>query len=140
MLLYNAWKQEPATTSVSPQKMSDVSSERHVRVDDKEIPEVGQQKSGTEQTLFVTQSPNPDREIQIKTDVLNVKIDKLGGDITQLILTTYAEDEKNFGQGFVLFDNSDKRYYVAQSGLTGEQGPDKRGVGRAKYESHQASY
>jgi YidC/Oxa1 family membrane protein insertase len=140
MLLYNAWKQESPTTPVSSQKRSDVLPEGHVRMDDKEIPEVGQEKSGMEQAAVVTQTHSPKREIQIKTDVLNVKIDKLGGDITQLILTSYAEDEKNFGQGFVLFDNSEKRYYVAQSGLTGEQGPDKRSVGRAKYEAHQMSY
>lgn len=140
MLFYNAWKQESATTPVISQNKQGTQLENQARIDDKEIPEVGQAKSVVEPATFVSQTHSPDREIQIKTDVLNVKIDKLGGDITQLILTTYAEDEKNFGQGFVLFDNSDKRYYVAQSGLTGEQGPDKRSVGRAKYETHQASY
>ena len=140
MLLYNAWKQESVTIPIISHNKSGTQFENQARMDDKEIPEVGQGKSVLEQAPFVSQTYSLDREIQIKTDVLNVKIDKLGGDITQLILTTYAEDENNFGQGFVLFDNSDKRYYVAQSGLTGEQGPDKRGVGRAKYETHQASY
>ncbi|HXH55543.1 MAG TPA: membrane protein insertase YidC [Gammaproteobacteria bacterium] len=140
MLLYNAWKQESATIPTTSHHRSETQPKSQARMDDQEIPEVGQGKSVVEQAGFVSQAHSPDREIQIKTDVLNVKIDKLGGDITQLILTTYAEDEKNFGQGFVLFDSSDKRYYVAQSGLTGEQGPDKRGVGRAKYETHQANY
>lgn len=139
MLLYNAWKEETATTIVS-HKQTNVLPEHHVMIDDKEIPEVEQQKPTVEREHGITQTHMPEREIQIKTDVLNVKIDKLGGDITQLILTTYAEDEKNFGQGFVLFDNSDKRFYVAQSGLTGEQGPDKRGVGRAKYEAQYTNY
>lgn len=142
MLLYNAWKQDTASAPVNSQNKQDIPGEAHgvarTIVDDKEIPQIGQEKPIAEQT--VTHTRSPDREIQIKTDVLSVKIDKLGGDITQLILTTYAEDENNFGQGFVLLDNSDKRYYIAQSGLTGEQGPDKHGVGRAKYASHQTSY
>lgn len=145
MLLYNAWKQDTASAPVNSQNKQDIpnipgEAQGAVRtiVDDKEIPQIGKEKPVAEQT--VTQTHSIDREIQIKTDVLNVKIDKLGGDITQLILSTYAEDENNFGQGFVLLDNSDKRYYIAQSGLTGEQGPDKRGVGRAKYESHQTNY
>jgi YidC/Oxa1 family membrane protein insertase len=144
MLLYNAWKQDTASAPMHTQNKQDIFGEtgsvrgHTTMADDKEIPQVGQEKPIIEQT--VTQTRSADREIQIKTDVLNVKLDKLGGDITQLILSTYAEDENNFGQGFVLLDNTDKRYYIAQSGLTGEQGPDKRGVGRAKYESHQKSY
>ncbi len=138
MLLYNAWKQDTISLPISTQKKQSTVNDVPVVVDDKDIPQLGSEKTVIEQS--VTQTRALDREIQIKTDVLNVKIDKLGGDITHLILSTYAEDEQNFGQGYVLFDNSDKRYYVAQSGLTGEQGPDKRGVGRAKYESHQTNY
>lgn len=138
MLLYNAWKQDTVSVPVSAQNKQNTVNESPVVIDDKDIPQIGSGKPVIEQS--VSQTHSPDREIHIKTDVLNVKIDKLGGDITHLILSTYAEDEQNFGQGYVLFDNSDKRYYVAQSGLTGEQGPDKRGVGRAKYESNQTNY
>lgn len=144
MLLYNAWQQEFAGTpavTVAQHKSGAVSNPQP-RIDDTEIPEIAQQKSVSviEQASLVAKTHSPEHEIQIKTDVLNAKIDTLGGDITQLILTNYAEDEKNFGQGFVLFDSADKRYYVAQSGLTGEHGPDKRGVGRAKYQTHQMNY
>ncbi len=144
MLLYNAWQQEHPTTPASKISASKqrTEPENAAAIDDNEIPEIGQQKLAIEQEQVHTikQAHSAEREIQIKTDVLNVKIDKVGGDITQLILTNYAEDAQNFGQGFVLFDNSDKRYYVAQSGLTGAQGPDKRGIGRAKYETKETYY
>ena len=139
MLIYNAWKQEVPIKSITNEYSSRIDTKNQAN-DDKDIPEVREGKETIEQPSFSSEIHSPNREIQIKTDVLNLKIDKLGGDITQLILSTYAEDEENFGQGFVLFDNSDKRYYIAQSGLTGEQGPDKRGSGRASYETQKSSY
>jgi YidC/Oxa1 family membrane protein insertase len=71
---------------------------------------------------------------------LHLEIDLDGGDIVKLSLPAYADDSEPPRKDFVLFDQSPKRYYIAQSGLTGEQGPDLRGVGRAKYETAQPAY
>jgi len=135
MLLYNAWKQDHSSKSI--QALTETGTTLSKKgAEDKDIPQILKEKTSIEETVV----PDLSRQVQIKTDVYNLTIDKLGGDITHLILSKYAEDQNAFGQGFVLFDNTSKRYYIAQSGLTGEQGPDKRGVGRAIYKSDHPSY
>ncbi|MDO5686394.1 MAG: membrane protein insertase YidC [Neisseria sp.] len=54
--------------------------------------------------------------ITVKTDVFDAKIDTVSGDVRELILSRYnaAGDAE---KPFVLFENSDKNTYVAQSGL-----------------------
>ncbi len=135
MLLYNAWEQDKHTQTLASVKTT---AERpsHSALD-KDIPIVQGEESASVETLAASPA---DRLIAIKTDVFNLKVDTQGGDIVQLILPQYAENHETFGQGYVLFDQSAKRYYFAQSGLTGEQGPDRRGVGRAKFETGQKTY
>lgn len=128
MLLYNAWREEhPKNIEVKNQT-----------VEDKDIPQVPLNKTPEQEAAVITNTKA--REVLVKTDVLTVTIDTLGGDIVRLILPAYAESQKAYGQGYVLFDNSPTRYYIAQSGLTGPQGPDKRGVGRAKFTTTQSDY
>ena len=60
------------------------------------------------------------RKIRVTTDVLAVEIDTLGGTITRVELLSYpiANDKPN--EAFRLLDESDpKRFFIAQSGLTG---------------------
>lgn len=84
---------------------------------------------------------SPSDWINVHTDVLNVKIDRVGGDIVFAALSQYP---KTLGSesGFVLLDQSASRYYVAQSGLIGndDKGPDSRQNGRAHYQSAQIDY
>lgn len=159
-LLYNAWQQDEAkkgppisnaagiATSKAGNTLDsmDTPEKAKAKIEDKEIPEVASNvdsKSGkndknkdiSKDTNSVTQS-----KITVSTDVLNLRIDLEGGDIVQLTLPAYADDREPPRKDYVLFDKTPKRYYIAQSGLTGEQGPDLRGVGRAKYESAEAQY
>jgi YidC/Oxa1 family membrane protein insertase len=78
--------------------------------------------------------------IQIKTDVLNLEIDPVGGDIAQLRLPLYPRRQDHPEIPFQLFDNGGERTYLAQSGLTGANGPDARASGRPVYTSAQKSY
>ena len=60
------------------------------------------------------------RKIRVTTDVLAAEIDTLGGTITRVELLSYpiSNDEPN--KPFRLLDDSDsKRFFIAQSGLTG---------------------
>ncbi len=102
-------------------------------LEDREIPQVAMDKTVKENEAAPIN--HKEREVVVKTDVFNATLDMLGGDIVHLVLPEYAEDQKSYGDGYVLFAQSPKRYYVAQSGLAGEQGPDRRGVGRAKYQA-----
>jgi YidC/Oxa1 family membrane protein insertase len=62
--------------------------------------------------------------IFVKTDLFNIKIDSYGGDIIFLELLKYPISKYKNSSGFILFDTSDIRNYIAQSGLLSEQGPD----------------
>lgn len=77
--------------------------------------------------------------ISVKTDVLDVKIDTLGGDVVALSLPTYTKtvDSK---EAFSLLENSRQRLFVAQSGLIGANGADARPEGRPIYQSPKMQY
>jgi len=78
--------------------------------------------------------------IRINTDVLEVAIDPRGGDIVQLKLPKFPRRQDHPEIPFQLFDNGSERLYLAQSGLTGANGPDARTSGRPLYSSEQRSY
>jgi YidC/Oxa1 family membrane protein insertase len=78
--------------------------------------------------------------IRVKTDVLELAIDPVGGDIVQLTLPKYPRRQDHPEIPFQLFDNGGERVYLAQSGLTGANGPDARANGRPLYSSEQRVY
>ena len=78
--------------------------------------------------------------IQIKTDVLNLEIDPVGGDVVQLRLPLYPRRQDHPEIPFQLFDNGGERIFLAQSGLTGANGPDARATGRPVYSATQKSF
>ena len=78
--------------------------------------------------------------IQVKTDVLNLEIDPVGGDVVQLRLPLYPRRQDHPEIPFQLFDNGAERIFLAQSGLTGANGPDARASGRPVYSATQKSY
>ncbi|MFZ0154964.1 membrane protein insertase YidC, partial [Pseudomonas sp.] len=78
--------------------------------------------------------------IRVKTDVLDLAIDPNGGDIAQLMLPKYPRRQDHPDIPFQLFDNGSERTYLAQSGLTGANGPDARPTGRPLYAADQKSY
>ncbi|MEH6566459.1 MAG: membrane protein insertase YidC [Halopseudomonas sp.] len=80
-----------------------------------------------------------DNLIQIATGTLNVTINPIGGDIVSLSLPKYPARKDRPDLPFQLMELSGNRLYVAQSGLTGSQGPDSS-QGRARYNSEQSSY
>jgi len=78
--------------------------------------------------------------IRVKTDVLDLAINPNGGDIAQLTLPKYPRRQDHPEIPFQLFDNGGERVYLAQSGLTGANGPDARAAGRPLYSAEQKSY
>ncbi|OCT21007.1 membrane protein insertase YidC [Pseudomonas putida] len=78
--------------------------------------------------------------IRVKTDVLDLAIDPVGGDIVQLTLPKYPRRQDHPDIAFQLFDNGGERVYLAQSGLTGANGPDARSSGRPLYAAEQKSF
>jgi YidC/Oxa1 family membrane protein insertase len=78
--------------------------------------------------------------IKVKTDVLDLAIDPVGGDVVQLRLPLYPRRQDRPDVPFQLFDNGGERTFLAQSGLTGTNGPDARPAGRPVYSSEQKTY
>ena len=63
--------------------------------------------------------------VTVTTDTLNVVIDTRGGDIVSVLLLKYPKVKSQPDNPFVLLENSQNRLFVAQSGLTGADGPDR---------------
>lgn len=80
-----------------------------------------------------------ERLISVSTDVLNIQIDPLGGDIVFVSLPEYATSLETPDTPFVLLENSSGRTYVAQNGVIGRDGIDG-GSQRPMYTSTQSSY
>ncbi len=77
--------------------------------------------------------------IHVKTDVLDLQIDPLGGDVVSLSLPTYTKtvDGK---EAFDLLENNRQRVFIAQSGLIGANGPDANAEGRPLYQAAKRDY
>ena len=94
------------------------------------------------ETSTVTETPVAASKdlIHIKTDVLDIAIDPQGGDIAQLRLPLYPRRQDHPDVPFQLFDNGNERTYLAQSGLTGVDGPDARAAGRPVFSTDKKTY
>ena len=151
-LLYNAWVQDSAvqTPQVAEQvaALADPDNPVIMPLDGpatatSDIPKIStQSQSDLEQAPM--SSPHATQRstevIHIKTDVLDLDVDTAGGDIRRLVLLNYAENEDKPTQGFSLLEDSAKRYYIAQSGLASEQGPDIHGLGRALLKANASEF
>jgi len=138
-MLYNTWQHEHKSSSET--RVSSQSTKIPVTVTKavegaKDIPEIAQSTEKAEVPAEVM----IDEGIRVSTDVFDLVIDPKGGDIVELSLLRFSENRGMAHSGYRLFDQTDGRYYTAQSGLTGENGPDLRGVGRAQYQSASKHY
>ncbi len=76
------------------------------------------------------------RLIRVRTDVLDIQIDRKGGDIVYAALAKYKAKLETPDQPFVLLQQDDKRTYIAQSGLIGVDS----NSGRPLYRSESSDY
>jgi len=83
-------------------------------------------------------TPAVSRGITVSTDVLRVRIDLNGGDITEVALKDYPARLDNPAVPFLLLEDNQRRTYVAQSGLIGRDGIDTSA--RARYRSSKTEY
>ena len=144
LLLWNSWQREfpatnaPVVTNSTSQSVAPATNSSS----NSSVPSVPQSNhtvhhSGTKTPVIASAKSNK-HLITVKTDVLNVAIDTLGGNIEQTSLVGYKQEE-NPQQDVTLFNQNPSSYYVAQSGLTGTQGPDTQ-KGQVTYRAAQNSY
>lgn len=79
------------------------------------------------------------RIIQVHTDVLNLEIDTLGGNIISLDLPKYPAALDTPNVPFKFLSSDPKQLYIAESALMGKDGPDSAS-NLAQYTSTQNSY
>ncbi|MCL1140761.1 membrane protein insertase YidC [Shewanella pneumatophori] len=77
--------------------------------------------------------------ITVITDQLEIKIDPVGGDIVYSALLAHKLEE-NGTDPFVLLEQTNDIYYIAQSGLIGRDGIDSSVKGRAHFDSASREY
>ncbi|MBZ0335362.1 membrane protein insertase YidC [Marinobacter sp. JH2] len=69
------------------------------------------------------------RYISVKTDVYNLKVDRIGGNIVESSLLEFDES-LNSEQPLKLLSNTNNRTYFLESGLIGRDGPDGRSAAK----------
>ncbi len=139
MQLYQAWdKEHPKPQLMNPQTTT-------VSATNNYVPQVTTSTATTNTAVSapgVTNNPLPTaasaKIIHVTSDVLDVSIDALGGNITQVKLLKYPED-LNSNTPVILLNNDPSTRYIAQSGLLGTDGPDSS-KGQAVYTSDQTDY
>ena len=127
-LLWDAWQRDYGPKP-PPQPASTEQPPRGVASSDGTSPSVDVPQAPQAEPIEATAPPALDdaagtsdhgRKIRVVTDVLAAEIDSLGGTITRAELLSYPVSNDKPREPFRLLDDTDpKRFFIAQSGLTG---------------------
>src|SRR5690554_1910807 len=136
---YNQPRTEQVTqveTSGSNGSVDDmVLPENASRADDEFVtPETGELRS----TSSDGEQSVSDQFITVVTDVLELTIDRVGGNVIESSLLQYDESLDS-GQPLKVLTNTQNRTYILESGLIGRNGPDGRNAGQALVYQAEAS-
>lgn len=137
--LYQAWQSEHHPPIAPPTAIQTVASEQEATIP--ALTETTTKSTATTIQPTATQTNviiPADRIIRVKTDLLDIEIDTLGGDIIQSNLLQYAEN-LHAQTPYRLLNNDPKTRYVAQSGLLNPEGPDNI-HGKALYQAEKLQY
>jgi YidC/Oxa1 family membrane protein insertase len=84
------------------------------------VADVPNAAAGTDSALMpLHANSDANRLVHVRTDVLDIRIDRQGGDIVYAALPKFTAKLDTPDAPFVLLEQSDKRQYVAKSGLVG---------------------
>lgn len=136
LFLWNKWQFEhPA--AVTP--VATISNATVANNDNSAVPSVPQANATTAtKTAPTANTTSPGKLIWVQTDVLKTAIDLNGGTMAQAYLPQYPAEQYS-PNSFQLFNNDPDALYLAQSGLTGKNGPDTQ-QGQVTYRAAQSSY
>lgn len=138
LLMYQAWeKDHPKAPEVTPVAQTNTVPST---TSNNYVPDVAPAKSAM--SVASTETPAlasaNKKVIQVKTDVFNVSIDPVGGNIIGVDLIKYPESLHSQTPVALLNDDPASRY-IAQSGLLSSIGPDTS-KGQATYSSEKTDY
>lgn len=134
LLLYQFWDKEHIKPLISKAPSETITTSYIPEVKQQGVKSTTSSNSVTPHKIPVSASP----VIHVQTDVLDVNIDALGGNISQIKLLKYPES-LNSKTSFLLLNNLPETQYLAQSGLLSSQGPDTP-KGQALYASEKSQY
>lgn len=146
LILWNSWQREfppqadnptiTVATSTAP-NISNVpgSSSGAVPTTNSLVPHTMAAKAA----LTSSKSSTTGKTISIKTDLLNLTIGLKGGDIEHADLLQYPLGLHDKTNKVTLFTRAGDNYYIAQSGITGPQGPDTQ-KGPVQYSTTKTQY
>lgn len=133
-LIWNAWETDYGQKNVPPPVT--VTEKNPAASTAQAIPALATTQPLSPPT--VNPVPVSQQVVNVHTDVLDVAIDTLGGNIVNADLLKYPEKLNN-PEPFVLLSSDPTKLYLAQSGLAGKDGPDTI-QGQAVYKPLQKSF
>ncbi|MDO9178945.1 MAG: membrane protein insertase YidC [Agitococcus sp.] len=146
-LMILAWQQDYGNTSTNSATTAAVSNNTAKVAKATDLPSAPLVAANADIPAVVTKAELPVSApvqsstglIHIKTDVLDLQIDPVGGDVVSLALPTYTKTV-NSKESFNLLQNDRQRVFIAQSGLIGANGADASAEGRPVYRSLKTNY
>ncbi|KPJ93194.1 MAG: insertase [Gammaproteobacteria bacterium SG8_11] len=130
LLLYSSWQEQygpkPPTPSQSVQSPEEPTpagiSSPAAPIAPGETPDVALSQPATTPAVAGAQAINSQQSIRVRTDLFDVVIDTMGGDIRQVALLQYPEHADTPEKPVQLFNDSLPRLLIAQSGLLSSSG------------------
>src|SRR5579872_3752710 len=133
LMLFQAWDRDhPTAAATTTQTIETTTAANNY------IPQITDHSGSTRSATMPPASPANQRIIHVTTDIIQVDINPVGGNITQVKLLQYPE-EIHSNTPFLLLNNSPDTRYIAQSGLLSTSGPDTS-RGQAEYTVDQTDY
>lgn len=139
-LMVLAWNEDYHQPQTAQVVQAETLSNGTQPADSMVLPESGSSSNGTEE--FSTPETGGvasvntaidenvgNRYISVQTDVYNLKVDRIGGNIVESSLLNFDES-LNSEQPLKLLSNTNNRTYFLESGLIGRDGPDGRGAAK----------
>ncbi|GIU46368.1 membrane protein insertase YidC [Shewanella sairae] len=130
-LLWQQWQADQAPQPVAAQTQSSIPASTVADAHSSDVPDAD---SAVPETVSASKEL-----ITVFTDQLEIKIDPVGGDIVYSALLAHKLEE-NGTDPFVLLEQTNDIYYIAQSGLIGRDGIDSSVKGRAHFDSASREY
>lgn len=134
--LYQIWEHEHPPVPVSTPAANTEMHENNYVPDKIVTPHTESTPAAIKNAAPVTEASG--QIIKVKTDMVEVNIDTLGGNITEVKLLKYNES-RDSTMPYVLLNDTSKNRYIAQSGLLGNIGPDTS-KGQALYTTEKTQY
>jgi YidC/Oxa1 family membrane protein insertase len=141
-LLWQAWQEDyTANPAYQAQHTTQTVQDTGIPVATVDVPTATSPEGLTLANDVATQTnPQTEQWIEVQTDVLKLWIDPKGGDLVQADLLAYKQTLDENSPDIRLFSSQAQNLYIAQSGLSSEQGPDIPSIGQALYQTDKKTY